>query len=360
VYLLNLFASGERGTREQRQNDTSTEQKRASIPADIPGGHPMEFAEHQNGAMRIDGNSSWISADGRITETTPETFEKFLQDALIFKRQTIAINSRGGSVSGAIKFGKIIREHQFLTTVAQTVPSGRSIMDGHISLSSLALGECANACVFALAGGVERFIEDRSLVGFRSGIVSLEDLEWSFAYMTDMGIGPSIVVKMAANGPTDVKWLSDAELKSTKITYDPKVFGDWTVEPYQAGLAASTKSADGARKLSLFCSATRMKFTLTASGGAYATDFVSSAGDVTEIEVAGKWIAKSGFKISDINGGMQVGGDWTGTDAKREDWATFVLGLGVNGTTRDLYSMYGFNERGFDQSLTLARKNCVS
>jgi hypothetical protein len=32
---------------------------------------PMEFAEHFNGAMRVDGNSAWISAEGEITAETP-------------------------------------------------------------------------------------------------------------------------------------------------------------------------------------------------------------------------------------------------------------------------------------------------
>jgi hypothetical protein len=165
---------------------------------------------------------------------------------------------------------------------------------------------------------------------------------------------------MVSKSSSEVKWLSGPELASTKIIYDPKVFSDWTVEPYKARLAAMTKSADGARQLTLFCSASRMKFKLTASGGVYAADFASSIGGVDEIEIAGKWIAKSNFNVSDEKDSVVIVGDWVGTDAKSEDRATFILGLGVNGSERDLYSMYGFNGQGFDQSLRLARKNCVS
>jgi hypothetical protein len=128
----------------------------------------------------------------------------------------------------------------------------------------------------------------------------------------------------------------------------------------QGGLAAIAKSADGARQLALFCSVSRMRFKLTASGGVYAADFASSIGDVEEIEIAGKWIGKPNFNISDEKGDAVIVGDWVGTNVKPEDRATFVLGLGITGTGRDLYSMYGFNERGFDKSLGLARKNCVS
>lgn len=323
-----------------------------------------------------------ISAEGEITAATPAAFERFLDDALIFPRQAIVINSLGGFVVAAIRLGEIIREHQFLTVVGKTVPSGKSIMQGHISISSLGPGECASACVFALAGGIERFLQDRSRIGvhqismdfknvYQTGVVSVEDLDQSFAFsqmaiglaishFIEMGIDPSIVTMMVSKTPAEIKWLSSAELASTKIIYDPKVFGDWTVEPYKAGLVAFTKSADGARQLTLFCSASRIKFKLTASGGAYAMDFVSSIGDVKEIEVAGIRIAKPNFKISDLQGGMVIVGDWIGTEVKPEDRSIFSLFGETTGTAADLFSIYGFNERGFDQSLRLVRKNCVT
>jgi hypothetical protein len=267
-----------------------------------------------------DGNSSWISAEGEITAETPAAFERFLDDALIFPRQAIALNSPGGSVVAAIRLGELIREHQFLTVVGKTVPTGASIMQGHISISSLESGQCASACAFALAGGVERFLKDRSRVGvhqisidfknaYRSGAVSLEDLDRSFAlsqmaiglaisHFIKMGIDPSILTMMVSKAPEEIRWLSSPELASTKVIYDPKVFGDWAVEPYKAGLVAYTKSADGARQLTLFCSASRMKFKLTAIGGTYATDVSSSIGDVREIQIAGIWVTKPNFKIS--------------------------------------------------------------
>jgi hypothetical protein len=354
-----FLLTAERGEQQQNAGRNQTKQERVELQAAVTAGSPMEFAEHQDGRMRIDGNGSWISADGVIAAETADAFEKFLQDALIFKRQAIVINSSGGTVLGAVRLGKVIREHQFLTAVGKTVPSGKSIMEGHISISSLGPGECVSACVFALAGGVERFLQDGSRVGIRSGTVSLEDLDRSAAYLTDMGINPSIVNMMVSKTSTEVKWMSGPELASTKIVYDPKVFSDWTVEPYKAGLAATTTSADGARRLTLFCSASRMRFKLTAGGAVYAADFVSSIGGVDEIEIAGKWIAKPNFNISDEKGDVVIVGDWVGTDVKPEDRAPFVLGLGITGSERDLYSMYGFNDRGFDQSLKLARKNCV-
>jgi hypothetical protein len=362
-----FLMTGERGEKQKNAGQNQTKQERVELQAAVTAGSPMEFAEHQDGRMRIDGNSSWISADGVIAAETTDAFEKFLQDALIFKRQAIVINSSGGNVLGAVRLGKVIREHQFLTAVGKTVPSDKSIMEGHISISSLEPGECVSACVFALAGGVERFLQDSSRVGIRSGTVSLEDLDRSSAYLTDMGINPSIVNMMVSKTSTEVKWLSGPELASTKIVYDPKVCSDWTVEPYKSGLVAFTKSADGTRQLKLFCSSGQMKFELTASGEPYSADFASSAGELKEIQIAGMEIAKPNFKIAVLPSGMMITGDWVGTSASlphgsklSEDRATFDLFGETSGAVADLYSMYGFNERGFDQSLKLARKNCVS
>lgn len=335
---------------------------------------PMEFAEHYNGAMRVDGNSAWISAEGEITPETPAAFEKFLASATIWKSQRIAISSPGGSALAGMKLGAIIRQRQFLTAVARSVKT-----DG--DFSSLAPGECASACVFAFAGGVERSVVAPSRLGvhqmsidykslYKTSVVSVENLDLSFAtsqiligltisHFLEMNIDPSIVPMMTTKGPTEIKWLSDSELASTKIQYDPKVFSDWTVEPYKEGLITFTKSANGTRQLTLFCSTGKMKFRLAASGGAYAMSFISSVGDVKQIEVAGTRISKPNFKIYDVKGGIVISGDWVGTEVTSYR-STFSLFGEVAGAISDLYSMYSLNERGLQQGLRLVRKNCVS
>jgi hypothetical protein len=272
-----------------------------------------------------------------------------------------------------MKLGAIIRERQFLTTVARSVKEG--------DFWTLAPGECASSCVFAFAGGVERTISDGSRVGvhqvsidfkslYKTNVVTVEDLSRSFAssqraiglaisHFLEMGIDPSIVTMMATEGPAEIKWLSKPELASTKIIYDPKAFDAWGVEPYKAGLVTFTRSADGTR-LTLFCSASTIKFILTAHGGAYVQEFVASVGESKEIEVAGMKISKPNFKISDEKGGAVVSGEWTGTEVEPKYRSIFSLFGEVVGSLADLYSIYRFNERGFQQSLSLARKNCVS
>ena len=82
-------------------------------------------------------------------------------------------------------------------------------------------------------------------------------------------------------------------------------------------------------------------------------------GDAKEIEIAGIKISRPSFKMSDVRDGMTISGDWAGTGMTTAR-STFRLFCDVVGSIADLYSMYEFNERGFQQSLRLVRKNCVS
>lgn len=336
---------------------------------------PMEFAEHFNGAMRIDRNSSWISAQGEITAETPAALEKFLASSTIWKDQRIVINSPGGSVLAGIQLGAIIRKHELQTAVARSVKKAGAF-------SSLEPGDCASACVLAFAGGVERSVVAPSRIGvhqmsidhkslYKAGVVSVDTLDLSFAasqilvgltvsHFIAMGIDPSIVQMMTTKAPSEIRWLSEAELASTKIRYDPKAFHDWAIEPFKAGIVAFTKSLDGARQLTLSCSNGKMKFRLAASGGAYAMNFVSSVGDPKEIEIAGIKVPKTNFKMSDVKGGMIVSGDWSGSELPQGSRSTLSLFGEAVGAIADLYSMYAFNERGFQQSVRLVRRNRFS
>jgi hypothetical protein len=57
---------------------------------------------------------------------------------------------------------------------------------------------------------------------------------------------------------------------------------------------------------------------------------------------------------------MSIVGEWTGTEVKPEDRSIFSIFGETTGRAADLFSMYDFNERGFEQSLRLVRRNCVS
>lgn len=334
----------------------------------------MELAEQFNGAMRIDGDSMWISAEGEITNDTPAAFEKFLSTATIWKRQRIVMSSPGGSVPAGMKLGAMIRERGCLATVGRTIKVGE--------FSHVVAGECASSCVFFLAGGVERTLAAGSRVGvhqisidykslYKMVPVTTDDLNRSFAlsqesigrsvsHFLGMGIAPNIVSMMTTTGPQDIKWLSNEELASTKIVYNPKAFGKWAIESYKAGLVAFTKTLDGSQQLTLFCSGRKMRFLLKASTGVYAQEFGSTLDSASTIQVAGIRISRQNYKWINEKDGALISGDWIGDPVNPEIRATFSLFGEVTGSEADLFSMYLFNSEGFQPNLNLAKKNCIS
>jgi hypothetical protein len=74
-----FLLTGKRVEKQQNAVRNQTKQERVELQASVTAGPPMTFAEHNDGAMRIDGNSSWISADGVIAAETADAFEKFFR-----------------------------------------------------------------------------------------------------------------------------------------------------------------------------------------------------------------------------------------------------------------------------------------
>ncbi len=82
----------------------------------------LDFSEHFNGAMRIDGESTWIYAEGNFEAGDAKKFERFLDGRGLWRNQRVVLNSGGGSVLEGIMIGQIIRKHEFRTAVAASRP----------------------------------------------------------------------------------------------------------------------------------------------------------------------------------------------------------------------------------------------
>ena len=105
---------------------------------------------------------AWISASGRITESTPADFEAFIQ-GLDLRGATVALESGGGLVEGGLALGRAFRRLGLSTTVGRTVwlqtpASG----ERRATLSPRAV--CASMCAFAILGGVRRHVPDEARV----------------------------------------------------------------------------------------------------------------------------------------------------------------------------------------------------
>ena len=98
-----------------------------------------------------------ISASGAITADTARHFLLFAQGRELLSA-TLAIDSDGGSVLGAIALGREIRKLKLTTTVGRLIDlpaEGRQ--DGVRAVLSPS-ADCESMCAFVLLGGVRRLV----------------------------------------------------------------------------------------------------------------------------------------------------------------------------------------------------------
>jgi hypothetical protein len=118
---------------------------------------PMRFDLRLQGPAESCGAKCqlWISASGAITAETPRDFESFAQGRDL-TGATIVLDSDGGSVLGAIEFGRAIRRSGLDTTVGRIidVPSGQERPRGRYAPRA----NCESMCGFVLLGGVHRTV----------------------------------------------------------------------------------------------------------------------------------------------------------------------------------------------------------
>lgn len=153
----------------QSAPDPATKPPAAPDPAVM---RPMVFYDAHGEANGCGpGCSEWIAADGKIDRDTPDRLQQLLAH-LKGARPPIFFHSPGGSVTGSILLGDIIRARKLTVSVGHTVPlhcdrdpksqnscdpeirAGQPIQAKLDPLTAM----CNSGCVYALAGGVERLI----------------------------------------------------------------------------------------------------------------------------------------------------------------------------------------------------------
>ena len=120
---------------------------------------PMQFEWQQEGPAEVCGTQcrSWVSAVGTITSETAHDFAEFARGHDL-RGATLALDSGGGSVHGAIALGRQVRHLGMITTVGKTIRlAGLPAPDKpRANLSPRA--DCESMCVFALLGGIKRIV----------------------------------------------------------------------------------------------------------------------------------------------------------------------------------------------------------
>lgn len=177
-----------------------------------------------------------ISAYGSITADTPRDFRAFAAGKDL-TGATVVLDSDGGSVLGALAFGREIRRLGLATTV------------GHVEATDAGKGaplridpqaDCESMCAFVLLGGVHRHVPAKARVmvhqiwlGDRrddptAGSYSAEDLvlvQRDIArlaqYVVDMGVGAGILDLALRIPPWEpMRELNRAELQRLQLVTD--------------------------------------------------------------------------------------------------------------------------------------------
>ncbi len=130
------------------------------LPSQLRAGDralPMHFDLRVQGPAGCGANCKvLIAASGAITADTPRNFLDFAQNHDL-TGATIAIDSDGGSVLGAIALGREIRSLKLATTVGRVVDLPVEGQDeSRATLSPNA--DCESMCAFVLLGGVRRSV----------------------------------------------------------------------------------------------------------------------------------------------------------------------------------------------------------
>ena len=114
----------------------------------------MQFALRTEGraASCADKCRVWVAASGMIRAETVSDFENFAQKNDL-RGATIALESEGGSVLGAIALGRSIRRLGMTTTIGRTADLPAN---GRATLSPRA--DCESMCAFVLLAGVKRIV----------------------------------------------------------------------------------------------------------------------------------------------------------------------------------------------------------
>ncbi len=163
-----------------------------------------------------------LAVSGEIGAAAAIRFREQLDAAKLTEGDFVVLSSPGGQLDQALIMGDVIRSRGLTTMVAKADTAGR-----------LRSSYCASACVLIFAGGKIREAFPGSLLGvhqftteapkdadFRRDIVADTQKTTGIilAYMTRMGVSPSILQAMSAT--KNIRWLSEKETFDLKLATD--------------------------------------------------------------------------------------------------------------------------------------------
>jgi hypothetical protein len=221
---------------------------------------------------------SWVSASGAITTDTARDFEAFAKRHKL-DGQTIALDSDGGSVLGALALGRAIRRLGMTTTVGKSVAS--SAAENGVRRGRLVpKAYCESMCAFVLLAGVERHVpaearvmvhqiwlgdrrDDPTAANYSAEdlVIVQRDIGRLAQYTVEMGGGIDLLEIALKIPPWEpMRLLSRKELRGMKIvTADEMAEVNSGASTNSAALANGARASVNGRGWTVYANAERAK-----------------------------------------------------------------------------------------------------
>jgi hypothetical protein len=332
----------------------------------------MTFRLRGNGGNYV--GAEWIAAEGDIVDETADDLEAFITSFGYTENPggwCVRFNSPGGSLSGGIRLGELIRKLKLDTEIGGTEPDGRHW--------KRVPGICASASAFAFLGGLSRdasggelgvhqFYNEISLRDPSAKVFnSLDMSQHQFVsamlidYVFRMGVDPRLVSIAASTPPMKMQFLDEQALDDLNVKWSPKDFEPWSIEPSGAGVIAITRSKDRTRtaKFSYFTDGVP-RLTIEDKRSDIDVEWLNGALAVIQGVVAfDQSFPKDVLKARCSDGILTLEFTLRGVDGKSIT-ASKWSGVGVDGP-RYMWGpfTYGVPKENVEIAISVASKNCV-
>ncbi|WP_337267422.1 hypothetical protein [Oryzifoliimicrobium ureilyticus] len=163
--------------------------------ANDPSTRPMTFILVSDGDCSVEC-VQWVSAEGRITRSTPARFAVFLE-RLKNRKLPVVIQSRGGDVDAALAIGRMIRNAGLDTAIGRTQLNDCPMLDPRCTAKTVKSGwssgtvhsggaYCFSACPFIVAGGVVRATATNAYIGLHQIMNGKKDSNYGPAHKRNL------------------------------------------------------------------------------------------------------------------------------------------------------------------------------
>jgi hypothetical protein len=163
-----------------------------------------------------------IYADGVITRTTSEEFDRLMAKEKLPQGTRVYLNSPGGSYLGGLRLGQSFRQHGLSTYVG-----GLRSEDNRVPAM------CASACAYAFAGGVHRYFyggKDRlgvhQFYGPGDNKADIGDAQilssLLVSYLQSMGVDPELFSVASQSRGDMILWLTDKQALNLHLSDNGK------------------------------------------------------------------------------------------------------------------------------------------